>query len=130
VYNNIIEAQKRLREPLRPPNVDIARINERYVHPFYSVLSSDIRTLREGNDLSPAKMYEMIEKAHPEIEVKYRTQRAYTSSRRFPHYDSGTPLRGMNEKIKKVITASKSHMNNLTIIPFLVIQIVGVRNRE
>jgi len=76
MYSNIIEAQKTLREPLRP-NVDIARINERYVHSFYSVLSSDIRTLREGNDLPPAKMYEMIEKANPEIEVKYRAQRAY-----------------------------------------------------
>jgi len=43
-------------------------------------------------------MYEMIEKANPEIEVKYWAQRTCTSSRRFPHYDSGIPLRGMNEQ--------------------------------
>jgi len=91
IYSNIIEAQKRLREPLRPPNVDIARINERFVHSFYSGLLNDIRTLRKENDLPPAKMYEMIEKVNPEIEVKYRAQRAYTSSRRFPHYDSALP---------------------------------------
>jgi len=77
VFSNIIEAQMRLRDH---QNVDIARINERYVHLFYSVLSSDIRTLREGNDLPPDKIYEMIEKTNPEIEVKYRAQRAYTSS--------------------------------------------------
>jgi len=36
-------------------------------------------------------MYEMIEKANQELEVKYKSQRTYTSSYTFPYYESGIP---------------------------------------
>jgi len=54
-------------------NADIAKINELFMYPLYSGLSSDIWTLvGERNDLPPAKMYEMVEKTNQELEVKYR----------------------------------------------------------
>jgi len=87
MYSNIIEAQKRLREPLRPPNVDIARINERFVHSFYSGLSSVIRTLRKENDLPPAKC---IRKGESRNRGEIPSA-AGIYFFRFPHYDSALP---------------------------------------
>jgi len=45
VYNNITEAKKSERRTFT--NLDIARINDRFVHAFYCGLPSDIRTLVE-----------------------------------------------------------------------------------
>jgi len=36
-------------------------------------------------------MYEMVENANQELELKYQAQRACISSHRFPYYESGTP---------------------------------------
>jgi len=43
VYNNVIEAEKSEREPLK--NSDIARINDRFVHAFCCGIPSGIWTL-------------------------------------------------------------------------------------
>jgi len=82
------------------------------VHAFYYGLPSDNRTLL-GNDLSLTKMYEMVEKANQEFEVRYESQQAYTSSRRFPRYESGAPetvIRWANGEIKE--TAGRIRVNN------------------
>jgi len=61
------------------------------MHAFYCGLSNDIRTLvGKRNDLSPIKIYEM-EKANQQLEMRYESQQAYTSSCRFPRYESGAP---------------------------------------
>jgi len=88
VYNNNIEAIESYWEEQKGTNADIARINDRFVYAFYCGLPSDNRTLL-GNDLSLTKMYEMVEKANQEFEVRYESQEAYTSSRRFPRYEFG-----------------------------------------
>jgi len=67
------------------------------VYVFYYELPNNIRILKveekelveKRNDLSPTKMYEMIEKANQELEVRYESQQAYNSSHRFPRYESG-----------------------------------------
>jgi len=34
-------------------------------------------------------MYEIVEKANQELEVRYESQQVYTPSRRFPPYETG-----------------------------------------
>jgi len=59
------------------------------MHTFYCGLPNDIRTLvGKRNDLSSIKMYEM-EKANQQLEMRYESQQAYTSSCRFLRYESG-----------------------------------------
>jgi len=71
-YNNIIEAEKSERGLLT--NSDIARINDRFVHAFYSGLPSDIRTLiKKRNDFSLTEMYEMVEKTNQKLEMRYKS---------------------------------------------------------
>jgi len=102
VYNNIIEAERSMRGRLT--NADITRINNQFVHSFYSELPNIWTLVEKQNDLPLAKMYEMIEKANQELQMKYESQRVYTFSYRFPRYESGAPeivLREANGKIKK-----------------------------
>jgi len=101
VYNNIIEAEKSEREPLT--NLDVARINDRFVHTFYCGLSSDIRTLVEKrNDLSSTEIYEIIEKANQEFVSQDEIQMAYTSLCRFLRSGASRNCpRGRMEKLTK-----------------------------
>jgi len=63
VYDKIIETEKREEEYFM--DLDVTRINFRFVHAFYCCLSSDIWTLIETrNDLLPIEIYKIVEKAN------------------------------------------------------------------
>jgi len=70
MYNNIIEAEKSQKES--HTDLDVARINCRFMHAFCCGLSSDIQTL-VGNDFSPIEMYEMVEKPNQKLEMGHNS---------------------------------------------------------
>jgi len=128
VYNQIIEAERSLGEPLT--DVEITKINKRFTHAFYCGLSSDIGTIVEKrNDLSPSEMYEMAETANQELKARREPRQAYTSSRRFPANPllPQPALKGVNGKIKETIT-DKIRANN--VMMYFANQVVGVVNRQ
>jgi len=80
-------------------------------------------------------MYEIVEKANQEHEVRYESQLVYISSCIFPRYESGAPRNRFQsgEWINETILAGRIRANNLTINPYdsiLVIQTIGTDNNR
>jgi len=62
-------------------------------------------------------MYEMVEKANQELEMRYESQQAYTclDFRATSSVSSETALREANGEIKETITADRIRANNKPI---------------